>query len=97
MKVTALSLLLLSPVTLANPLLGTWEFVEGKYATVDGIVSAQAPSLTSIKLITPTHHSYITQSEGQFKYAGGGSYKIEGIDLSKLMNMEMLLRYSVER
>lgn len=78
MKVTALSLLLLSPVTLANPLLGTWEFVEGKYATVDGIVSAQAPSLTSIKLITPTHHSYITQSEGQFKYAGGGSYKIEG-------------------
>ncbi|CAH9058379.1 hypothetical protein PSECIP111854_02190 [Pseudoalteromonas sp. CIP111854] len=61
----------------ANPLLGTWQFVEGKYATQSGYVSAKAPSLSSVKVISPTHFSYITQKDGAFLYAGGGPYKLD--------------------
>lgn len=68
------SLLITSPLVLANPLLGSWEFVEGKYAVEQGFVTAKAPELTSVKLITATHFNYITQKNGQFHYAGGGQY-----------------------
>ncbi|MCQ8876971.1 hypothetical protein NQT69_02835 [Pseudoalteromonas shioyasakiensis] len=70
-------LLFASSHTLANPLLGSWEFVEGKYAVNDGYVTAKAPQLSSIKLITKTHFNYITQKGGEFHYAGGGSYVIK--------------------
>ncbi|USD27142.1 hypothetical protein J8Z24_09065 [Pseudoalteromonas sp. SCSIO 43201] len=73
-----LVILMVSTAALSNPLLGTWEFVEGEYATPNGRITAKAPELTSTKLITETHHSYITQSRGEFKHAGGGSYKLEG-------------------
>jgi hypothetical protein len=59
---------------MANPLLGSWEFVEGKYAVDGGLVTAKAPELTSVKLITGTHFNYITQKNGEFHYAGGGKY-----------------------
>ncbi|WP_238937609.1 hypothetical protein [Pseudoalteromonas sp. S16_S37] len=61
----------------ANPLLGTWQFVEGKYATENGYVTAKSPNMTSVKIISPTHFRYITQQNGQFLYAGGGPYKID--------------------
>lgn len=70
-------LLLVAGQTFANPLLGSWEFVEGKYAVDDGYVTAKAPQLTSVKLITKTHFNYITQKNGQFHYAGGGKYIIK--------------------
>ncbi|TMP28068.1 hypothetical protein CWB99_01160 [Pseudoalteromonas rubra] len=96
---------LLSGTAMANPLLGSWEFVEGQYATESGIVSAKAPELTSVKLITPTHHSYITQSQGKFKYAGGGTYVLKGNqfietyeygNVSTLLGREMAFTYKVE-
>lgn len=68
------SLLIASPIAVANPLLGSWEFVQGKYAVEDGFVSAKAPELTSVKLITAMHFNYITQKNGKFHYAGGGQY-----------------------
>ena len=71
------SLLLASPLALANPLLGSWEFVEGKYAVEQGYVTAKAPELTSIKLVTATHFNYITQKNGEFHYAGGGKYTLK--------------------
>ncbi|KPH59694.1 hypothetical protein AMS58_17245 [Pseudoalteromonas porphyrae] len=71
------SLLIASPIAVANPLLGSWEFVQGKYAVEDGFVSAKAPELTSVKLITATHFNYITQKNGKFHYAGGGQYTLK--------------------
>ena len=83
-----LSSLFISSMVSANPLLGSWQFVEGKYATNDGYVTAKAPEITSVKLITPSHFSYITQKQGNFHYAGGGN-------LSKLFPMVMYLHYLV--
>lgn len=60
----------------ANPILGTWEFVQGKYAVENGFVTAKAPEITSVKLVTASHFSYITEKNGQFSYAGGGQYKL---------------------
>ncbi len=72
-----LSSLFISSMVSANPLLGSWQFVEGKYATNDGYVTAKAPEITSVKLITPSHFSYITQKQGNFHYAGGGKYVLQ--------------------
>ncbi len=78
MKVILLAgLFFTSTVLQANPLLGSWEFVEGKYATKDGFVTAKAPEITSIKLVTDSHFNYITQKNGIFHYAGGGEYKLQ--------------------
>ena len=74
MKYLAVSLLAFSSLSMANPLLGSWEFVEGKYAVDGGFVTAKTPELTSVKLITGTHFNYITQKNGEFHYAGGGKY-----------------------
>ena len=69
-------LALLSCSVFANPLLGTWEFVQGKYAVENGFVTAKVPEITSVKLVTASHFSYITEKNGQFSYAGGGQYKL---------------------
>ena len=91
--------------TYANPLLGTWEFVEGSYATANGVVTAAAPEVTSTKLITAGHHSYITRSNGQFKYAGGGRYELkdgkfietyEYGNVTSLLGRTMAFSYKIE-
>ncbi|WP_440055952.1 hypothetical protein ACSLBF_07325 [Pseudoalteromonas sp. T1lg65] len=98
-------IIMFSPLVLANPLLGSWEFVSGEYATEGGVVSAKAPQVTSIKLITKTHHSYITQAAGKFKYAGGGSYHLDGNkfvetyeygNVDSLLGRTMAFTYKVE-
>lgn len=89
----------------ANPLKGTWQYVSGEYATPDGIVKAEAPSVTSTKIISDSHFSYITLHAGKFSYAGGGTYKIEGekfIETVEYGNLEnyigrtMAFTYKVE-
>ncbi|MAD89954.1 MAG: hypothetical protein CMK64_09645 [Pseudoalteromonas sp.] len=62
----------------ANPLKGTWKYVSGEYATPNGNVKAEAPAVTSTKIISDTHFSYITLHSNKFAYAGGGTYVIEG-------------------
>jgi hypothetical protein len=74
--------------------MGTWEYVEGKYATEAGYVSATAPELTSVKIVSENHFSYITQKKGKFLYAGGGPYKLENnhfIETVAYGNVESLL------
>ena len=61
----------------ANPLKGTWEYVRGEYATPDGRVTAESPSVTSTNIISDTHFSYITLHSGKFAYAGGGTFLIK--------------------
>ena len=88
------SLLITSPRVIANPLLGSWEFVEGTYAVEQGFVTAKAPELTSVKLITATHFNYITQKNGQFHYAGGGQYTLKNqqfVETFVYGNIESLL------
>ncbi|GMM84915.1 hypothetical protein [Pseudoalteromonas sp. MTN2-4] len=61
----------------ANPLKGTWEYVSGEYATPDGNVKAEAPAVTSTRIVSDTHFSYITRHSDKFAYAGGGTYVIK--------------------
>ncbi|KAF7771225.1 hypothetical protein PCIT_a4286 [Pseudoalteromonas citrea] len=61
----------------ANPLIGTWQYVKGQYATENGLVEAQAPQLTSTKIVSDGHFNYITQQGGKFLYAGGGTYTLD--------------------
>ncbi|KZN32482.1 hypothetical protein N474_10735 [Pseudoalteromonas luteoviolacea CPMOR-2] len=84
----------ISPLLMANPLIGTWEFVKGEYATPEGIVSAKAPDVTSMKIINNTHFSYITSSNNKFHYAGGGTYQVKDnyfIETVTLGNVEKLI------
>ncbi|MDK1286595.1 hypothetical protein [Pseudoalteromonas umbrosa] len=82
------------PLALSNPLMGTWEFVSGEYATKDGRVKASAPQVTSTKIINNTHFSYITSSDNKFHYAGGGTYQLKDnyfIETVTLGNVESLI------
>lgn len=91
MKFTIFACLVLLPYSVfANPLLGTWEFVQGKYAVEDGFVSAKAPEITSIKLVTATHFSYITEKNGQFIET------FEYGNIASLMGKTMAFDYKVE-
>jgi hypothetical protein len=75
----------------ANPLKGTWKYVSGEYVTPNGNVKAEAPAVTSTKIISETHFSYITLHSNKFAYAGGGTYVIEGnkfIETVKYGNLE---------
>lgn len=105
MKFIGVCLLAFSFFSMANPLLGSWEFVEGKYAVDDGFVHAKAPQLTSVKLITPTHFNYITQKDGKFHYAGGGKYELKNQqfvetfsygNIPSLLGKTMAFDYKVE-
>ncbi|BBN81699.1 hypothetical protein PA25_16840 [Pseudoalteromonas sp. A25] len=90
---------------IANPLLGTWQFVKGKYATDDGYVTAESPNLSSVKVISASHFSYITQKNGQFLYAGGGPYKLDNShfietfaygNVPSLLGKTMAFSYKIE-
>ena len=81
----------ISLAVFANPLKGTWKYVSGEYATPNGNVKAEAPAVTSTKIISDTHFSYITLHSNKFAYAGGGTYVIEGnkfIETVKYGNLE---------
>ncbi|MCG7550338.1 hypothetical protein [Pseudoalteromonas sp. Of7M-16] len=94
MKYLVLMCLLVSPITIANPLVGTWEFVSGEYATESGRVKASAPQVTSTKIINESHFSYITSSGNKFHYASGGTYQVKGnkfIETVTLGNVDSLI------
>ncbi|KZN59772.1 hypothetical protein [Pseudoalteromonas luteoviolacea] len=94
MRLIILAFAFISPLLLANPLVGTWEFVKGEYATPEGKVTASAPTVTSTKIINNTHFSYITSSNSKFHYAGGGTYEIKDnyfIEVVTLGNVENLI------
>ena len=60
-------------------LVGTWEFVSGRY-TPKGkpALEVKSPQLRALKVVTPTHFSYITETEnGSFYVAGAGRCKVE--------------------
>ncbi|GAA64857.1 hypothetical protein P20311_2660 [Pseudoalteromonas sp. BSi20311] len=63
-------------LSVCEPFIRHGEFVQGKYAVENGFVTAKAPEITSVKLVTASHFSYITEKNGQFSYAGGGQYKL---------------------
>ncbi|MBQ4812949.1 hypothetical protein J8M20_16430 [Pseudoalteromonas luteoviolacea] len=94
MRILLFTFIFFSPQLLANPLIGTWEFVKGEYATAEGRVTAAAPNVTSTKIINGTHFSYITSSNNKFHYAGGGTYELEDnyfIEMVTLGNVESLI------
>ncbi|MBE0367999.1 hypothetical protein [Pseudoalteromonas aurantia] len=93
-------------VVIANPLIGTWQFVKGEYATDKGLVTARAPELSSVKIISKSHFSYITQNNGKFLYAGGGSYQLDNThftehveygNVNNLIGKSMAFTYQIEQ
>ncbi|MCF2857987.1 hypothetical protein L1286_10940 [Pseudoalteromonas sp. SMS1] len=94
MRFLALIAACISTNLMANPLVGTWEFVKGEYATPEGRVHAASPHVTSTKIINKTHFSYITSSDNKFHYAGGGTYIVKDnyfIETVTLGNVESLI------
>ena len=90
-----LSSLFISSMVSANPLLGSWQFVEGKYATSDGYVTAKAPEITSVKLITPSHLAISPKSKATFIMLVVANMFCKTSNLSKLFPMVMYLHYLV--
>lgn len=95
LKLVTFSVLVLNlSIASANPLIGTWQFVKGQYATDNGLVEAQAPQLSSVKIVSDGHFNYITQRDGKFLYAGGGTYTLDKgwfIEHVKYGNVESIL------
>lgn len=62
-----------------SSLVGSWQFVSGRYTEPNKApVIYKNPDLRAIKIITPTHFSYITEKgDGSFYVAGAGTCKIE--------------------
>src|SRR6478735_7561571 len=60
-------------------LVGTWQFVSGRYTEPNKApLIYKSPDLRAIKIITPTHFSYITENgDGSFYVAGAGTCKLE--------------------
>lgn len=66
----------------ANPLVGAWELIYGKYS-VPGEPSVternQPDRPFQLKVFSPGHFAYVMQDEGgAFSGASAGSYRIEG-------------------
>ncbi len=60
-------------------LIGTWEFVSGRYTpTGKPPIEVASPQLRALKIITGTHFSYVTETgNGSFYVAGAGHCKLE--------------------
>ncbi|MFY8275146.1 hypothetical protein AAEU32_13555 [Pseudoalteromonas sp. SSDWG2] len=56
---------------------GSWQFVRGEYYTKQGKTVANAPLISSVKVIASGYFNYVTQRQGQFHYAAGGRCAIE--------------------
>jgi predicted DNA-binding protein len=72
----------LQPKTASLPgssLVGSWQFVSGRYTEPNKPpVAYKSPELRAIKIITPTHFSYVTENgNGSFYVAGAGTCKLE--------------------
>lgn len=71
-----------------HALVGTWEFVSGRY-TPSGKppIVVKSPDLRALKIITPTHFSYVTEKgDGSFYVAGAGSCKVEPHQYTETLN-----------
>jgi hypothetical protein len=63
----------------ANKLVGTWKLVSAKYG---GRESTLPKDATTLKLVTPTHYTWVTfDKDGQVTRTGGGTYAFNGEDL----------------
>lgn len=79
-----------------NPLVGAWHLINGKYYTADRdtlleeINKPEQPS--QIKIFSNSHFAYISRGEDGLNTAGSaGPYRIEGNNLSSILNLERKL------
>ena len=88
-------------------LVGTWQFVSGRYTEPNKQpVAYKDPELRAIKIITPTHFSYITETgNGSFYIAGAGTCKLEKdqytetleyVSAPKMKNKSYSFKYHIE-
>ncbi|MCF2861853.1 hypothetical protein ABMY44_06740 [Pseudoalteromonas sp. Cnat2-41] len=92
-------------VTEAHPLEGSWQFVKGEYYSEGQVFYAEAPDVTSVKVLSGGHFNYITQKNGEFHYAAGGRYEItedafiEHVDygnIPSLLGKELVFDYELK-
>jgi len=70
-----LSLVCFSALADDNPFVGTWKLVKGEYVNHEGkVVDYASLNMQSTKIITPTHFSFVSKSNGAFWAAGVGTY-----------------------
>ncbi len=66
-------------VAWANPVQGTWRLVDGEYLDEAGkVVRYDELRMTSIKVVSDRHYSFISHAGERFWAAGAGSYQLEG-------------------
>ncbi|MEO2265739.1 hypothetical protein V1358_00140 [Pseudoalteromonas sp. YIC-656] len=75
-KLVVAGMLLCVQPAWSHPLEGSWQFVSGEYFTPQGDFKAQAPQISSTKVISAGHFNYVTRKNGAFHYAAGGRYEI---------------------
>lgn len=63
-----------------SPLVGTWEFVSGRYTTPGKPPAVyDASDMHALKIVSPTHFSFVAVlGDGTFYAAGSGPYEIKG-------------------
>lgn len=71
-----------------SSLIGSWQFVSGRYTEPNKTpIIYKNPDLRAIKIITPTHFSYITEKgDGSFYVAGAGTCKLEKEQYTETLN-----------
>lgn len=79
---------LTSTSLVGSSLVGSWQFVSGRYTEPNKApVIYKNPDLRAIKIITPTHFSYITENgDGSFYVAGAGTCKLEKAQYTETLN-----------
>ena len=61
-----------------SPFQGTWQLVSGEYINDKGtLINYESLSLTSQKVLSDQHFSFISLSNGKFWAAGSGSYQFD--------------------
>lgn len=79
---------LISSSLMSSSLVGSWQFVSGRYTEPNKApVIYKHPDLRAVKIITPTHFSYITENgDGSFYVAGAGICKLEKEQYTETVN-----------
>ena len=65
-----------SSIAVENKFSGTWQLSSGEYVNHEGkLIQYETLNLNSIKVISPTHFSFVSMSGSKFWSSGVGTYR----------------------
>jgi hypothetical protein len=76
MYFTLLVIITCSPTLFANQFIGSWQLVSGEYVDHNNkLVNYSDLKLSSLKVISSSHFSFVTKADEKFWSAGAGRYQ----------------------